>query len=130
MADIIRTWPAAVPAKTVAEIFSDIPFGDFYFTLGRGKPKQPIERLWWTYQGRILGSFKVKRIVQNDGTLPRLSRLDGQESEWHIRPDHWVAICTSGCDRIRERVFYSGFRGFRYFDFNSYKNTPAAGIRL
>ena len=54
MADIIKTWPAATDARTVAEIFSADapPFGHYYFTLGRGKPKEKVDRIWYTWRGR------------------------------------------------------------------------------
>jgi hypothetical protein len=128
--DIIKTWPAAVPAKTVARIFSaDTRWSDFYFTLGRAKPKQEIDRLWFTYQGRILGSFKINRVVIQDGSLPKLHRLDGEESEWQIPPDRWVAICGDFV-KLKERLFMSGFRGFRYFDFDQYRSAVDSRIRL
>jgi hypothetical protein len=28
-------------------------FARYYFTLGRGKPKEPITKLWYTWRGRI-----------------------------------------------------------------------------
>lgn len=131
MADILKTWPANMSAKVVAELFSDTkpPFCEFYFTLGRGTPKQKIDHLWFTYQGRIIGYFVVDRVVVNDGTLPRLSRIDGGESEWQIRKDARVAICRPPCVRIRERVFHEPFRGWRYFDFESYRETSEARHR-
>ncbi|HEV2174009.1 MAG TPA: hypothetical protein VGR71_10595 [Nitrospira sp.] len=132
MTDIIKTWPANVEARTVAQIFSESnpPFCRFFFTLGRGKPKQAIANIWFTYQGRILGSFEVEEVVCNDGTLPRLSRLDGGESEWQIRKDAWVAVCAPPCKRIHERVFHEPFRGWRYFNFQTYKLSPDARVRF
>lgn len=131
MAEIIKTWPANVDARTVAHIFGDeCVFATFYFTLGRGKPKQPVDRLWFTYQGRILGSFKVLEIKQNDGSLPKLRSITDEESEWQIRPDHWVAICKGPMERLTDRVFMSGFRGYRYFDLNEYRKTNEAKVRI
>lgn len=131
MAQIIKTWPAFMDAKKVAAIFAPKGcFACYYFTLGRGKPKQPITRIWFTWRGRILGSFEVGVVVCNDGSLPRLSRIDGGESEWQIRKDAWVVICNAGCDRIRERVFMPGFRGWRYFDLESYRSEPGSKIRI
>jgi hypothetical protein len=49
---------------------------------------------------------------------------------WHIRPDHWVAICTTFCVPSPERIYMSGFRGYRYFDFDSYRKTNESRIRL
>lgn len=132
MAEIIKTWPAAVDPKTVAQIFSEKapPFARYYFTLGRGKPKQEITRIWFTYQGRILGSLEVEEVVCNDGTLPKLAKLSGEEGEWQIRRDAWVAVCAPPCRRITDRVYHDGFRGWRYFDFESYRNTADAKVRL
>lgn len=132
MSDIIKTWPANVRAETVARIFSPTvpPWHWYYFTLGRGRPKESIERLWFTYQGRILGWFTVQEIVVNDGSLPKLNRLDGGESEWQMRRDAKIAVCPAPCTRIKERVFMEGFRGWRYFDFEAYAQTSDARHRL
>lgn len=132
MSDIIKTWPAKVNARSVAEMFSETapPFCRFYFTLGRGRPKQNIERIWFTYQGRILGYFVIEKIVVNDGTLPKLNSLDGSESDWQFRKDAIVAICKPPCVRLKERIFMDGFRGFRYFDLDSYQDTSDARHRL
>jgi hypothetical protein len=132
MAEIIKTWPAAVPAPTVAQIFSEKtpPFCKFYFTLGRGRPKQPIEKVWFTYRGRILGWFEVEALVVNDGSLPRLNRLDGGESEWQIKKDAYVLICNPPCHRCGDRVFHEPFRGWRYFNYAAYSSTMAAKVRL
>jgi hypothetical protein len=131
VADIIRTWPANCDAHTVAETFSaSNTWARFYFTLGRGKPKQTLERLWWTYQGRIIGSFKIDEIIQNDGSLPRLHRIDGDESsEWQCRRDSWIAVCTD-FEKLKDRVFMSGFRGFRYFNLAEYKTSSESLVRL
>jgi len=129
--DIIKTWPAFIEARKVAQIFSrEGAFGRYYFTLGRGKPQKSLRRIWFTWHGRILGSFAIKTVVCNDGTLPPLRSLSGEISEWQIRPDAWVAVCVPGCERLRERVYMSSFRGWRYFDFEEYKNSPDARIRL
>ena len=131
MADIIKTWPAFMEARKVAEIFSSLapPFGRYYFALGRGRPKQEVERVWFTWRGRILGWFALDELVVNDGSLPRLRSLSGEESEWQIRKDAWVAICRPGCQRLKERVFMDGFRGWRYFNFEGWKSQPEARIR-
>lgn len=129
--DIIKTWPSIVDAKTVARIFSPKgSFARYYFTVGRGNPKQKIERMWFTYRGRILGSLAVEEIVCSDGSLPRLNRLDGQPSEWQIAKDAWVAVCVPGCQRPPVRAWMSGFRGFRYFNFEEYWGTPEARCKV
>lgn len=129
--EIIKTWPAFMDARKVAIIFA--PQGcwaRYYFTLGRGKPKQPIAKIWFTWRGRILGSFEIEAVVCNDGSLPQLSRIDGGESEWQIRRDAWVAVCVPGCDRLKDRLFMPGFRGWHYFDFESWRASPESRVRL
>lgn len=123
MAEIIKTWPSVVSAKTVAKVFSPSApaFSRYYFSLGRGKPKQAIERMWFTYGGRILGWFEVEEIVCNDGSIPPLKRLDGGESGWQFKPDVWLAVCAPPCRRIPERLFYEPFRGWRYFDLEAWR---------
>jgi hypothetical protein len=133
VSDIIKTWPAQVEPRIAAQIFSrEGAFARYYFTLGRGRPKQKIERMWFTYRARIVGSFFVEAVVCNDGSLPQLKRLSEPDSDsaWQIRKDAWVAVCVPGCERPLERVFMSGFRGWRYFDYESYKGTLEAKCRL
>ncbi len=130
MPDIVKTWPAMFPSAKVREIFNH-DWGRFYFSLGRGRPSQPIERLWYTHRGRLIGYFHVDEIVQNAGQLPRLRSLSGEESEWQIKPDSWVAICPPPFRRVNgARIFYSGFRGWRYFDFEKYRNSVEAKVSI
>lgn len=133
MPDIIKTWPSFIAARSTAALFSDTkpPFCRFYFTLGRGRPKLAIANLWFTYQGRILGSFAVEAIVVNDGSLPRLRSLDGGDSDWQIRKDAWVAVCMPPCHRLRDRrLFMDGFRGWRYFDLAEWATNPGSRHRF
>ena len=135
MPELIKTWPLAVGADAVARIFSPdkkkAPFGTLFFSLGPRKPKNlPITKLWFTYNGRILGHFVVDELVVNDGTLPRLNRIDGTEGEWQIRKDAWVALCKPPCVRLTERVFYSSFRGWHYFSLEEWKQNPESRHRI
>jgi hypothetical protein len=132
MADIIKTWPASVGPKPTARMFDEKlpPFHIYYFTLGRGMPKQQIERLWFTYQGRIVGWFPVEEIIVNVGQIPALNRLDGGESDWQMRKDAKVAICNPPCVRLKERLFMSGFRGYRYFDIDAWRENPESRHRF
>lgn len=132
MADIIKTWPSCISAKTTARVFSPKhpPFTRYYFSLGRGKPKQRIDFLWFTYQGRIIGCFVVEDVVCNDGSIPPLHRLDGGESGWQFRKDAWLAVCMPPCDRTKDRVFHESFRGWRYFDFDAYVLLPESRRRF
>lgn len=92
MPDLVKTWPAFMPRYRVIQAFSS--FADYYFTLGPRKPKQEVKRLFYTHRGELLGNFDINRIVQNDGTnIPKLHSISGEESEWQIKPDHFVAIC-------------------------------------
>ena len=131
MAEIIKTWPAVVGAKTTARMLSpDKPaFHTYYFTLGMGRPREAVDRLWFTYLGRIVGYFPIDEIIVNDGTLPRLSRLDGGESDWQFRKDARIAVCRPPCVRLKERVYMAGFRGWRYFDLATYRELPESRHR-
>src|SRR5271163_3094848 len=111
MTAILKTWPAFMPADKVLEVFTaDWP--TFYFTLGRGKPQRPIDQLWYTHQGRILGYFTIDEIVQNAGQLPKLTAIDDTESEWQIRADAWVAVCRPPFVRLNKKIYHEGFRGW------------------
>jgi hypothetical protein len=125
---IIKTWPAFMPAKRVLEVFQH-DWVRFYFTIGRGKPSKPIDSLFYTHQGRIIGHFKIAEIVQNVGQLPRLRSISGETSEWQIKRDHWVAVCDPPFVRLKERLYYSGFRGFRYFDLAKHRGSIEAKVR-
>ena len=127
--NILKTWPAFMDSDKVRQVFEH-PWGNFYFTLGRGKPKQEIERLYFTHRGRVICYFNVAQIVQNAGQLPKLRSVSNRESEWQIKPDAWVAICPAPCTWLNEEVFHGGFRGYRYFDLESYRNTLDAKIEL
>lgn len=129
MTDIIKTWPAFMEPALVQRIFRR-NWAEYYFTLGRGKPQREIARIWFTHRGRMLGSFKIERLVINDGSLPKLTRIDGGESEWQIKPDRWVAICSPPFEWLEEEIYHEAFRGWHYFDLASYKETPDARINL
>lgn len=47
-----------------------------------------------------------------------------------MRKDAKVAICAPPMVRIEERIFYEGFRGWRYFDFEAYRETVDARHRV
>jgi hypothetical protein len=130
--DIIKTWPSFFTQRQVRAIFfGNVPnWGRFYFTLGRGKPQKEIERLWFTHKGRIFGSVEIERIVQNDGSLPKLKRLDGEPSEWQIRADAWVAVCRPPMKRLKGRVCHEGFRGWRYFSIVEHRKKLDSKVRI
>lgn len=130
VADIIKTWPAFMDRRKVEKIFKS-PWGMFYFVVGKGKPKQAIDRLWFTHQDEVLGNFKVQEIVCNVGQLPKLRSLENRESEWQIKPDRYVAICPGPMEWLAgDVIYYGSFRGFRYFDFDAYSKTMEAKIAL
>jgi hypothetical protein len=86
-------------------------FTRYYFTLGRGRPKQSNPtQLYFTHSGRIIGYFDIEEIVQNVGQLPKLTTLDGDPSQWQIKGDAWVAVCRPPFCRLSERVYHEGFR--------------------
>lgn len=126
---ILKTWPAFMCPKKVREIFTN-DWGRFYFVIGRGKPSRPIDRLFFTHRGVILGHFDISIIIQNVGQLPKLRSLSDRESEWQIKGDSWVAICDPPFHFLSEKIFHSGFRGFRYFDLQAHRGTMEAKVRL
>jgi hypothetical protein len=128
LAEILKTWPSSMPRKRVLAAFSH--FSTFYFSIGRGKPQRSIERLWYTHKGVIIGCFRVGVLKQNDGSFPKLRSITGDVSEWQIKRDMWTAICPGPFERLKERVYHSGFRGWRYFDLEQYKKLPESRIRF
>jgi hypothetical protein len=129
LSDILKTWPAFMDPRKVLMIFGPKqPFGIYYFTLGRGKPQQEIEHIWFTYRGRVLGNFKVDHVVCNVGQIPQLRRIDGGGSAWQIKRDRFVAVCLPPFQRVREHVYHDSFRGWRYFNFEEYSQTLEAKI--
>ncbi len=133
MADIIRTWPASVETRAAAAMFNEeeSAYGAYFFALGKNKPKQPIERVWFTFRGRIVGFFAVTHFVVNDGSMEVFDHLNKAcgEGNWHIPRDYWTCICESGFTRAPLRRFMSGFRGWRYFNFDEYADSPAGRFR-
>lgn len=128
MTDIIKTWPAFMDQRKVRKIFGH--FSTFFFTLGRGCPRRTIEGLWFTHQGRIMGRFVVREIVQNVGQLPKLRSIENRESEWQIKADAYVAICPGPFVPLKEGLFHESFRGWRYFNIDEYRETPDAKINM
>lgn len=129
MTAIIKTWPAGMRPRRVIEAFTH-DWGRFYFTIGRGKPKQKIDELFYTHRGLILGHFRISEIVQNAGQLPKLRSISGETSEWQIKPDSWVAICDPPFHSLKERLFYESFRGFRYFDLAAHRGSMESKVRI
>lgn len=130
MSAILKTLPTMFARGHIRK-FLDGRFGHYFFTLGRGRPKQsnPTE-IYFTHQGCIIGHFEIAEIVQNVGQLPKLTTLDGEPSAWQIRGDAWVAVCRPPFHWLEEKVYHEGFRGWRYFDLDSYRGTVGAKIRI
>lgn len=131
MAAILKTLPTMFARGKIDE-FLATPFSSFFFTLGRGRPQRPdpVTEIYFTHNGVILGHFDITEIVQNKGQLPLLTTLGGDPSEWQIKPDRWVAVCKAPFHRLEEKVFHSGFRGWRYFDLQNYRGTLDSKVRL
>jgi hypothetical protein len=130
MTAIIKTWPALMPRHKVLEVFHH-DWGQFYFTLGRGRPKEEISELWYTHQGTILGYFKITKIVRNLGNnLPKLTSISGEESEWQIKLMNWVAVCDPPFVPAPERTYHDSFRGWHYFSWESHCKSPYAKVRI
>jgi hypothetical protein len=128
MADIIRTWPANDYTKSAARLFRP-QRGIFYFTLGVGKPKQELERLWFTYRGRIIGYFRVLQVITSDEMEGLdIRHISDHGKEWKPKKARWVAVCSSFV-RAPRRRHMGGFRGYRYFSFDEYAETREAYFR-
>jgi hypothetical protein len=134
MAAILKTLPVRF-ARGQMERFLGIgckSFCVYFFTLGRGRPKrpEPVTQLYFAHQGIILGHFEIAGIVQNCGQLPKLTTLDGGPSGWQIKPDRWVAVCRPPFHKSEETLYHGGFRGWRYFDIDDYRQSIEAKVRL
>lgn len=132
MPAILKTLPTRFARGKIQEFLS-CPFAHFYFTCGLGRPQRPgIDQLYFTHQGIIIGHFDIEGIVRNEGQLPLLTTLDGNPSEWQIKPMRWVAICCPPFHPLEEEgeLFHEPFRGWRYFDLAAYRGTIDARIRL
>lgn len=120
-----------MPRAKVIRIFThDWPDHYFFFSLGRGLPKKKLRRLWYTHQGQIIGYFTVDRVLMNDGTLPTLRSLENRESAWQFKPGVWVAVCRGPFVRLREKLYYSSFRGFHYFNLKEHRGNPESKVNL
>lgn len=116
--------------EKVLEIFNH-PWAEFYFTLGRGKPQNTPEELWYTHRGEIIGFFKVREIVRNLGdNLPKLESISGETSEWQIKLMNWVAICPHPFFEAPERTFMTAFRGWHYFDWKQHVGDVYSKVRV
>lgn len=129
MADIIKTWPAFFSRSKLSRVFNH-KWVRFYFSLGRGKPKRPIEHVWFCHRGLVVGAFRVEEIVQNDGSLPKLRSLQNRESEWQFKHDVWVMVCHPPIEWLEEEIFHESFRGWRYFDLEAYRKTAGARMNI
>lgn len=129
--DLIKTWPAQVSFRRMCRVITD-PEMRFYFSLGRGHPHQEVERIWFCHRGRIRGSFQIEEIIRYEkpADLPPVLAMDGTESRWQFRPGIWVAMCPPPFIPLRERLYMTGFRGWHYFNFFSYRRSLDAKIKL
>lgn len=129
-ADIIKTWPSFMTPEKVCAVFCHT-WARFYFSLGRGKPKKEIAHIWFTHRGRIVGHFDIEQVIQYDGfNLPKLRSISDHESAWQFKPDVFVAICIPPFRWIEEELFHESFRGWRYFDLESYRGSLDAAVNL
>jgi len=127
---ILKTWPGWMPRTKVLEVFNH-DWGQFYFTIGRGKPSQDPAELYYTHRGGIIGYFTITAIIRNLGdNLPKLRSISGETSEWQIKLMNWVAVCDPPFHKLDEKIFHEGFRGWRYFDLATYKRTLDAKVRV
>lgn len=130
MSAILKTWPSNMTRSHVLEVFGH-DWGNFYFTLGRGRPSKPVEQLWYTHRGEIIGYFTIREIVQNLGNnIPKLHSISGEVSEWQIKLMNWVAICPSPFTEAPDRAYAQGFRGWRYFSWDEHVGSVYSKVRL
>jgi hypothetical protein len=119
-----------MPRSKVLEVFNH-DWGQFYFTLGRGKPQKEPSELWYTHQGEVIGHFNIVKIVRNMGdNLPKLRAISGEVSEWQIKLMNWVAVCDPPFIPAPERTYMVSFRGWHYFDFQKHASDVYAKVRL
>jgi len=129
MTAIVKTLPAWF-ARGQIDKFLTARFVHFYFTLGRGRPRIQPASLFLTHKGVLLGSFDVEEVCRNEGQLPKLTTLDGEPSDWQIKPDRYVAVCAPPFHRLEEQLCHVGFRGWRYFDLEAYRKTLDSRVTL
>jgi len=119
-------WEDAANAMAMAYGSMIQDAGGYYaFQLGRGEPqRKPVGRLWFVFRGRLYGSFEIARIERNVGQFEDLVTMykhEGLAVDWHLRPDNWVAICKPPFAFFKgAHVYYEGFQGWRYFEFEAY----------
>ena len=110
MSAILKTLPTRFARGQLEKFFGvgdqgNKHFCNYFFTLGRGCPRrpEPVTQLYFTHQSIVLGFFVIQEIVQNRGQLPLLTTLDGDPSEWQIKPNRWVAVCKPPFLRLKEK---------------------------
>lgn len=137
MSAILKTLPVRFARGELEKFFGaddqgNKHFCNYFFTLGRGRPQRPdpLTELFFTHCGIIIGSMAIEEIVQNKGQLPLLTTLDGDPSEWQIKPDRWVAVCRPPFNRLTDKIYHTGFRGWRYFDLQAYRDTLDSKVNL
>lgn len=84
----------------------------------------------FTHRGVLLGHFDVGVVVQNVGQLPKMTTMDGDPSEWQIKPDRWVAVCVPPFHKLEETLYHEAFRGWRYFNVELYRHSLGAKVRI
>jgi hypothetical protein len=103
----------------------------YYFTLGRNRPKRVTpEQLYFTHKGLVVGYFRIADIVRNAGQLPLLTNMDGDPSAWQLKTEAWGAVCEPPFHRLKEKIFFGGFQGWRFFDLETYRRTLDAIVRI
>lgn len=129
--DIIKTWPGFMDQKKVLRVFTHA-WGRFYFSVGKGKPKQEVEKLWYTHKGLILGYFTIAEFFhyEREGQLPPLRSIENKESQWQFRPGIWIAICPPPFVRLQEELHYAGFQGWRYFELEKHRESIDALVAI
>lgn len=86
-ADIIKTWPAFIEARKVAQSFSRAgAFGRYYFTLGRGKPQKPIRRIGSLGTVAFWGALQSRQLSATTGHCLRCGASVGKSASGRFDP--------------------------------------------
>jgi len=128
--DAIKTIEGWRDPRRVREYLREGPdhSGRFLFNVGNGCPQRKVARLFFVFHGRILGWFAVAGIEKRTAELSL--EYARQYSPPYFKAAKFLFICARPFHFIRERVFYEGFRGWRYFDFETYRNSLDAKVRI